>query len=262
MKKLFALAAVAALTVSFMACTKEDNKGSEGGDDSGKVVRTHRIKTMGDSWSDPYTFSYDAQGRVASIVSKSDNRVFEYGGSTLTIKNNDAIEYTVTLNSDGFATQVKNAEHTWDITYDANGYLIEGKKDGEKVTSQAIEDGNILYWTRYDKDNDFWRMKDATYYADKVNSGCIQTHYAEDLGFSRWAWEARLFGNASVNVLESCRWHNFGDELAAKTAVYVYEYDANGNITKETKYYGVWNETDTTGMDEDTVTEFTWEAIK
>lgn len=62
--------------------------------------------------------------------------------------------------------------------------------------------------------------------------------------------------------MESCRWHNYGDELAAKTAVYIYEYDADGMVKKETKYYGVWNESDTQGMDEDTVTEFTWEKIQ
>ncbi len=262
MKKLFAIVAMAAVTMSFMSCQKDDNKDNNKDDDSGKVVRTHRVKTMGDSWSDPYTFSYDASGRVSSIVSKSDNRVFEYNGNTLVIKDNDTVEYTMTLNSDGFATKVVSADHTWDITYDANGYMIEGKKDGVKCTSQSIEDGNILYWTRYDKDNDFWRMKDATFYTDKVNTGCIQTHYAEDLGFKRWAWEARLFGNASVNLMESCRWHNYGDELAAKTAVYIYEYDADGMVKKETKYYGVWNESDTQGMDEDTVTEFTWEKIQ
>lgn len=262
MKKLFTIAAMAAVTMSFMSCQKDDNKDNNKDDDSGKVVRTHRVKTMGDSWSDPYTFSYDASGKVSSIVSKSDNRVFEYNGNTLVIKDNGTVEYTMTLNSDGFATKVVSADHTWDITYDANGYMIEGKKDGVKCTSQSIEDGNILYWTRYDKDNDFWRMKDATFYTDKVNTGCIQTHYAEDLGFKRWAWEARLFGNASVNLMESCRWHNYGDELAAKTAVYIYEYDADGMVKKETKYYGVWNESDTQGMDEDTVTEFTWEKIQ
>ena len=104
-------------------------------------------------------------------------------------------------------------------------------------------------------------MKDATY-LDKLNIGCIQTHWAEDLGFKRWAWEARLFGNTSVNLMEACVWHNFGDVMAEKTAVYTYEYDNNGLVTKETKYYGVWNETDTTGMDKDNEVTFTWEKIK
>ena len=261
MKKIFAIAVMTAMTVSFISCEKDSSKDNGNGDEPGQVVRTHRVKTMGDNWSDPYTFSYDAQGRVASIVSKTDNRVFEYEGNTLTIKDNDVVEYTMTLNADGFATKVTNADHTWDIQYDAKGYLVEAKKDGVKCTSQSIEDGNILYWTRYDKDNDFWKMKRATYLSKKNTCG-IYTHYAEDLGFSRWAWEARLFGNTSVNLMESCVWMNYGDVKAEKTAVYVYETDNNGLITKEVKWYGVWNETDTTGMEEDTVTSFTWEEIK
>ena len=62
--------------------------------------------------------------------------------------------------------------------------------------------------------------------------------------------------------METCRWKNFGDVYADKTAVYTYEYDSNGLIIKETKYYGEWNETDTTGMEQDTTTQFTWEEIK
>ncbi len=256
MKKIFAIAAMAAMTVSFISCEKDGSKDNGNGDDQNTVKREWRIKTLND-----YTYSYNTDGKVASIVSKDDNRVFEYNGNTLTIKDNDAVEYTMTLNADGFATKVTNADHTWDIQYDAKGYLIEAKKDGVKCTSQSIEDGNILYWTRYDKDNDFWRMKDATYLTSKKNIGCIQSHYAEDLGFKRWAWEARLFGNTSVNLMESCVWHNFGDVMAAKTAVYTYEYDNNGLVTKEVKWYGVWNETDTTGMDLDAEATFTWEKI-
>lgn len=256
MKKIFAIAAMAAMTVSFVSCEKDGSKDNGNGDEQNTVKREWRVKTY-----NSYTYSYNADGKVASIVSKDDNRVFEYNGNTLTIKDNDAVEYTMTLNADGFATKVTNADgNVWDIQYDAKGYLVEAKKDGVKCTSQSIEDGNILYWTRYDKENDFWRMKDATYLTTK-NTGCIQTHWAEDLGFKRWAWEARLFGNTSVNLMESCVWHNFGDNFAAKTAVYTYEYDNNGLVTTETKWYGVWNETDTTGMDKDDEATFTWEKI-
>ena len=139
---------MAALAVVSISCNKNNTK-PDGPEDPGTVTRTHRIKTMtNDSpWSDEptvYTFSYDAQGRVASVVSKSDNRVFTYEGSKLTIKNGDAIEYTMTLNAEGFATNVENADHTWEITYDAKGYMTKGVKDGVQCTSQKIEDGNIL----------------------------------------------------------------------------------------------------------------------
>lgn len=256
MKKFFAISAMAVVTMSFISCEKDDKKNDGNGDGSVKIEREWRVKTMSG-----YTYNYNSDGKVASVVSKDDNRVFEYSGNKLTIKDNDVIEYTMTLNNKGFATAVENADHKWAIEYDADGYMIKGTKDGVQCTSQSISDGNILYWTRFDDKNNFWRMKDATY-LDKLNIGCIQTHWAEDLGFKRWAWEARLFGNTSVNLMEACVWHNFGDVMAEKTAVYTYEYDANGLVTKETKYYGVWNETDTTGMDKDNEVTFTLEKIK
>ena len=222
---------------------------------------TYRLHSMSDNYGNEYVFSYDAQGRVASVVSPDDNRVFNYEGNKLTIMNGDAVEYEMTLNADGFATEVKNAEHTWTITYDKNGYMVEGKKDGVKCTGQSIEDGNILYWERYDSEHDFWRRKEATY-LDKINFGNIQTHYAEDLGFSRWAWEAHLFGNTSVNVLESSVWINSGEQKSSYAAVYKYKYNSSGFITSEIKYYGEWNGTDLSGMHQDAETTFTWEIIK
>lgn len=257
MKKYFAIAAMAAVTMTFASCEKENGKDNK--DNEGTFKREWRIKTL-----DDYAYSYDAQGRVASIVKEGDNRVFSYSGSNFTIKNNDAVEYTGTMNADGFVLTMENADGSdkWVNTYDAKGYLTSSKRNGQETTRQTIEDGNILWWGRWDGDNSFWRRKEATYY-EKVNLGCVQTHWAEDVkGSSRWMWEARMFGNTSVNVLESCRWINFGDTPAASTAAYIYEYDANGLITKETKYYGVWNETDTTGMDFDDEHSFTWEKIK
>lgn len=257
MKKILSFAVISAAIICLASCSKEPQKKGGKDDNQSAIKREWRIKTLDDK-----TFTYDAQGRVATIVSEGDNRVFTYSGSNLTIKDNGEVEYEIVLNADGFATSVKNAEHSWTIKYDKDGYMIEASQDGTKCTSQSIEDGNIMYWTRYDKNNDFWRMKDATYLSKK-NLGCIQTHWAEDLkGFSRWTWEARLFGNTSVDLLESCVWHNFGDVMAEKTAVYTYEFDANGVVTKETKWYGVWNETDTTGMDLDDEHNFTWEKIK
>lgn len=258
MKKYLALAAMAAAVLAFASCEK-DNKDNNGGDDEGTVKREWRVKTM-----DSYTFSYDAQGRVASVVTTDDNRVFSYDGTKFTITDNGTVEYTGTLNADGFVVTMKTADGAteWANTYDKNGYLTSSKQNGTETTRQSIEDGNILWWGRWDKDNNFWRRKEATY-LDKDNLGGVQTHWAEDVkGSKRWMWEARMFGNTSAKVLESCVWVNFGDVKAPKTAVYTYEYDANGLITKETKYYGEWNETDTTGMDFDDEHSFTWEKIK
>jgi len=255
MKKYFILAAAAAMTLSVASCKKDNDK--KGADDEQGIKREYRVKTL-----DDYTFNYNADGTVASVVSERDNRVFAYSGSNFTITNNGEVEYEGTLTAEGYVATMKNAEHTWENTYDKAGYLVESKRDGEVTTKQVIEDNNITWWGRWDADHSFWRRKEATY-LEKNNVGQVQTHWAEDVkGSKRWMWEARMFGNTSVKVLETCRWWNYGDEPAAKTAVYDYEYDANGCITKETKYYGVWNETDFTGLDFDDEHTFTWEKIK
>jgi len=254
------LAASAAMLLSFAACNKDN--GGQGGDPEPTFKREYRITSFGDNWSDnPYTIAYNTDGTIKSVTCGKEVREFTYSGATLTIKNGGSTEYTMTLNDKGFATNITNADHTWVITYDKDGFLIKAMKDGTECTNQGIESNNISYWGRYDSSNSYWRKKMATY-TSKVNVGCVQTHWAEDLGVGRWVWEARLVGNTSYNELESCYWMNFGDKKAEKTAVYVYERDKNGCITKEIKYYGVWNGTDVTGMDLDTTTSFTWEKIQ
>lgn len=262
MKKFFVIAAIAA--VALVACKKDDKNGGKN-EDKGGIKLEYRIATL-----DGKAFTYNADGKVASYGNDDEIRTFVYEGNKLTIKDKwkedgnwseEIVEYEMTLNEQGFATEVKYGDHNITITYDKNGFFTEAKDNGTKITEQTIEDNNVLAWGRYDKDHDFWRQKKATY-LEKVNVGQVQTHWAEDLGMKRWMHEARLFGNTSVNVLETCRWWNYGDEPAEKTAVYDYEFDANGCITKETKYYGVWNETDLTGLDFDDEHTFTWEKIK
>ena len=51
MKKIFAIAVMTAMTVSFISCEKDSSKDNGNGDEPGQVVRTHRVKTMGDNWS-------------------------------------------------------------------------------------------------------------------------------------------------------------------------------------------------------------------
>lgn len=267
MKKFFMFAALAAMTLSFASCKKDGKDNNDGGKDETGIKLEYRIKTL-----DGKAYTYNADGKVASYGDQKEFRTFVYEGNKLTIKDkwrekesdpwsDEFVEYEMTLNEQGFATEVKFDDHDITITYDKNGFFTEASDKGTKITEQTIEDNNVLAWGRLDKDHNFWRQKKATYLSKK-NVGQVQTHWAEDLGMKRWMHEARLFGNTSVNVLETCRWWNYGDEPAAKTAVYDYEYDANGCITKETKYYGVWNETDFTGLDHDDEHTFTWEKIK
>ena len=264
MKKFFFFAAVAAMAL--VACNKNNTPSGGNTPEDPGIKLEYRITKL-----DGKTFTYNAEGKVATYGDDKEIRTFIYSGNKLTIKDkwkeegvwqDEIVEYEMTLNDKGFATEVKYGDNNVvTITYDKNGFFTEAKKNGEKITEQTIEENNVMAWGRYDKDHSFWRQKKATY-LEKKNVGQVQTHWAEDLGFSRWLHEARLFGNTSVNVLESCRWWNYGDEPAEKTAVYEYEYDSNGCITKETKYYGKWNETDLTGMDFDDEHTFAWEKIK
>lgn len=265
MKKFFMFAAMAAMVLPLASCKKDNN--NNGGEEETGIKLEYRIKTL-----DGKAFTYNAQGKVESYGNDAEIRTFIYDGNKLTIKDKwkddngawseEIVEYEMTLNADGFATEVKYGDNNVvTITYDKNGFFTEAKKNGEKITEQTIEDNNVLAWGRLDKDHNYWRQKKATYLSRK-NVGQVQTHWAEDLGMKRWMHEARLFGNTSVDVLETCRWWNYGDEPAAKTAVYDYQYDANGCITKETKYYGEWNETDFSGLDLDDEHTFTWEKIK
>ena len=265
MKKFFFFAAVAAMAL--VACNKNTPAGGDPTPEKKGIKLEYRLVKL-----DNKLFAYDDKGRVVSYGDDKEIRTLIYEGNKLTIKDKwreaasdpwseETIEYEMTLNEYGFATTVVRGEDVTTIKYDMQGFFVEAKKNGTKITEQTIEDNNVMAWGRFDKDHNFWRQKKATY-LEKKNVGQVQTHWAEDLGFSRWLHEARLFGNTSVNVLESCRWWNYGDEPAEKTAVYEYEYDSNGCITKETKYYGKWNETDLTGMDFDDEHTFAWEKIK
>lgn len=259
MKKFLTFAAMAA-TLVLASCEKDPSKGN-GGDDTFK--KEYRVTTM-----DGKPFQYDAQGRCVYYGDETEYRELVYSGTKLTIYNvyegNKTTEYECEVNAQNFITKATYGDgNVLEFTYDKNGYMTECKKNGavENGTKQLIEDGNIMYWTRYDSENSFFRMKKAGYLS-KANLGGTQTHWAEDANMKRWTWEAGLLGKTSVKVLEWCRWFNFGDEPAPKTAVYTYEYDANGCIAKETKWYGVWNETDTTGLDFDDEHTFTYEKIK
>ena len=247
MKKIFWI--LPAIAMLFAACQPDDIEG-----EGQAIKREFRLKTF-----DNYSFAYNADGTVASITAPGFNKTFSYSGKNLTIfRDGDLEEYKITLNKDGFATKIEFSGHTWTIDY-SKGFMTKASLDGVQCTSQKISSNRIQYWTAYDRDNDFWRMNEATY-LPKVNVGQVQTDWAEAIGLDRWLFEARLLGNTSVNVLESARWTNAAGK-DKNTSVYDYEYDVNGCITQEIKYYGEWNELDIEGLRRLESHTFSWEAI-
>ena len=218
----------------------------------------YRLHSMSEENGLEYVYHYDALGRVSAVTSDIGEWQFFYEGQKLEISFDGVVEYSISL-EEGFASEISGEQHTWSLEYEGN-YLVEGWMDGSLVTSQNIVDGNISWWTKYDAENDFWMRKEAAY-LNRKNLGDIHTHYAESLKLPRWLWETGLLGCSSVDVLQSSIW-NYYEGYSDKTAVYSYKYNSSGLITKECKYYGIWNETDLTGMDEDTQTTFTWEKIK
>lgn len=205
---------------------------------------------------DNYKFTYDDDGRVASVG----DRQFTYSGKTLTISYKDAVEYTISLNNAGFATKIERSGHTWKIDYDKSGFISKASMDGVQCTTQKSSSGKIDYWSRYNLSSDFWEMNEVSY-LPKNNVGRIYTVWAESLGLDRWLFEARLLGNASANVAEYTRWKLGSSDYDTNTSVYDYEYDADGCIVSEYKYYGKWNEFDVEGLRKLETHTFTWEKI-
>ena len=205
---------------------------------------------------DNYKFTYNDDGRVASVG----DRQFTYSGKTLTISYKDADEYNITLNNAGFATRIERSGHTWRIEYDKSWFISKAFLDGVQCMTQKSSSGNIDYWSRYNLDSDFWEMNEVSY-LPKSNRVGIHTIWAESLSLERWLFEAGLLGNAPANIAEYSRW-KFGDNLHDKnTSVYDYEYDADGCVVSEFKYYGEWNEFDVEGLRKLETHTFTWEKI-
>jgi len=114
-------AALAAMAFSFVACDK-DKKDGENEDETG-IKLEYRITSL-----DGKAFTYNADGKVASYGNDEEVRTFVYEGNKLTIKDKwkdngawseEIIEYEMTLNDKGFATEVKYGEgNVLTITYD------------------------------------------------------------------------------------------------------------------------------------------------
>lgn len=239
--------ATVALAALALACQPDDI------DTTPAAKPEYRIKSF-----DNFSFSYDENGDLASISTKGVTRTLRRDGKTLFIEIDGAVEYKLTINKDGFATKIERSGHNWTIDYTKAGYLSKVSLDGVQKTTQKVSLNNIDSWTKYDLNSDFWNINEATY-LPKKNVGGVQSLWAEESGLERWMFEARLLGNASANVLESSRWSYSGGRQDENTSVYDYEYDVNGCIVQEIRYYGKWDEETVEGLKRVESHTFSWE---
>lgn len=266
MKKFF-FALMAAAAVMSVSCNKDPQKPDDDNvipdPEPGLLEPTYRIASYEHS-GDVFTYSYNENGTVSVIEASYEGKpyskfVFTYSGSKLTIKDeleDSKLMYDMTLDANNHATVIKDYTKddapTYNVRYDADGFLVYLDINGTVNTMQSIEDGCVAYWTRVgiaDKvsdnvDADGWRKKLHTYYENDNIAG-IHSEWDEDAKVKRWLYETGLLGRASVKVMKTAWWWGTADkengvvkdEMAEKLAYYPLNLDANGAISEEKKLY-------------------------
>ena len=293
MKKFFYVL-MAAATLVAVSCEKEDDKkGDEGKTEETQLAQpTHRIKSMVSSGGDVYTYSYNANGTVASIEASYDgeayaNFVYKYEGTKLTVVNaldGDKLALEAFLDANNRAVEMeyyydKSEPVELELAYDKDGFLVSCKVNGTLKTIQNIVDGDIEFWTRVgkygetseDADASGWRKKMHTYHAEENIAG-IHTEWDEDTEVKRWVYESGILGRASVHVCKTAWWWGVNDddtqtvkpEYAAKLAYYPLALGADGCVATETKLYDTKEKYETAPdtMSEEGVYTFVCEEIK
>lgn len=237
MKKIFnfvMIAVIAASTFSLLSC-KKDNGDKDDNEEKTPVYRMTSFSKIGDGWEDKWIFTYNADGTLKS-ANRGDadhNWQFTYNGNKVSVKlENGNAAYDMTLDANGNATTIMDYDknRTFTFEYDNAGFLIKGFKDGTATTEVSIQNNCLMYWTRVGEAG--WRYKDHTYDTAIKNLGNVHTSYSEDTDVSRWIHEAGFLGKAPAYVCLTAQWRD-----REKKAEYTYEYDKNGCITKEIKYY-------------------------
>ena len=243
MKKIFGILAIAAMAVSFnTACSKNENNGGNGG--GGEETVKVRLVGWADDW-DSYVYEYDAEGKVVKASRNDGEREwnFSYNGNVITATGYS--EFTITLGTNGYASEYKDEWDTFTYTYDSEGYVKQIKKNGEVCANAVVEDGCILKWSKFeDRDEDgtaeeCW--KDHTYTSTKNLAG-VYTIYVEK-GASRWLQELGFFGKATKYLCSANGW-----DYSNSPSSLEYELDSKGCVIKEIKkgadyeenYYYTW----------------------
>lgn len=237
MKKIFnfvMIAAIAASTLSFVSCNK-DNKSGNKEEEKTPTYRMASFSNVGDDWEDKWVFTYNEDGTMkeANRGDADHHWLFTYSGNKVNVKlENGTPVYEMTLDANGNATSIKDfgEDCTYNYQYDNAGFMVKAFEGEEAITEVNIQNDCITSWTRVGEEG--WRYKDHTYDTAKKNFGGIHTSYSEDAGMPRWIHEAGFLGKAPAYVCLTAQWRDRDQK-----AEYTYEYDNNGCVVLETKYY-------------------------
>ena len=165
---------------------------------------------------DVSSYEYDANGNVIKEVTKEGTVTHEYDAlnrKIKTISGSDVIERTY----DALGRVVEKIQNGKSIkyVYDDRGHLVEMVyPDGKKVMYTYDVVGNLLTVTD-------WKNNVTAYEYNKNNQLTKTTH-------SNGVIETRSYNVAGQLVLLK------SERVGVVLTHYTYEYDANGNITKET----------------------------
>ena len=185
MKKFFYVL-MAAATLVAVSCEKAGQDGTKEEENKEPEVPqlaqpTHRIKSMTSSGGDVYTYSYNANGTVASLEASYDgeayaNFTFTYEGTKLTVVNaldEDKLAFAATLDANNRAVEMeyyydKSEPVDLEFEYNADGFLVACKVNGELKTIQNIVDGNVVHRIVYI----LHKVKNEYLYVSFVSDSC------------------------------------------------------------------------------------------
>ena len=227
MKKITVLF-LSTLVLSFAACKKDETTTNNNNNNTG--TPTCRVKTTLLDDGTLTTYYYDAQGRVTKYTENdgtdSTETVYTYEGKKVTMDDGSGGEQYAYLNSFGLAdSMVFRMPPLVDVTnrvkYNSSGLPIEYNASGtvfgtkiQQVITMEYLNGNVIKMTSNDGTNE--TITDYTYYTDKVNK---LKSFSEVTEF--------MYGN--THMVKSM----ISDDNTSLN--FVYEYDSEGKVTKETQ---------------------------
>jgi hypothetical protein len=229
--------ALLAFGMVFMSACSDD----EGGKKTEVKITPIKKIVFNPSWGDieSYEFTYDEQGRVATMVNIYDDEepvtsTFNYSvANQLTITKSTGGSTIYDLDNEGrIIKEYWNEEKTeWEAyEYNADGFMVElterwGGDDYLKYTAEASST-NVTEHTRYDDEGEPNRTKVFNYstLGSAVNVNAI---HQTDIKESNWQWVGGFLGKASKGLVDNLQYWAPGDEANKKTTEIDYDFEGD-----------------------------------